>query len=64
MAMSRKNYEEMASVIRVNAMFINTDDERRFLIRVMKDMAIVFKKDNSRFDRTRFFSACGFDGVE
>jgi hypothetical protein len=56
--LSRKVYEAHAAIIRRHM-----DGPARSLCYDMADeLANYFEKDNPRFDRLRFFEACGFDG--
>lgn len=58
--MSRKDYEQMASVIKREVNQANHDAEVMVLERLAKHLAGVFALDNPRFDRVRFMRACGF----
>ncbi len=57
--MSRKDYELIAA--QFAALFRNHPDLRGFTRRIAESMADAFARDNSRFDRGRFLTACGFD---
>ena len=65
--MSRKHYKEIASVIagetapfrasptRTNSIQYNT------AANIARSVADMFKRDNARFDRARFYTACGLE---
>lgn len=58
--MTRKDYEKMATVIRSH----RKDDDgtsSAVIASIAIDLAQVFATDNPRFDRARFFGACGLD---
>lgn len=64
--MSKKDYIAAAEMFKSHhdyerECFERGSDEPGHLIveRIAKDMAIIFKRDNSLFDRTRFLTACG-----
>lgn len=57
--MSRKDYIEVADIIRVQNDLATTDPERGQLTRIARDLAGFFARDNGRFDRQKFLSACG-----
>ena len=65
MAMSRKDYNKVAEILATAN--INADHEAatNTLMNVASDLALYFKQDNARFDRSRFLTACGvaFDPV-
>lgn len=58
--MSRKDYVAIAAVIRlyVGLADANTLDALRGVARGMAD---IFANDNPRFNRDRFYAACGMD---
>ena len=65
MAMSRKHYREAAEIIK-NALPSRADaDTPAGVVRTQTtreiacDLAIMFKQDNSAFDRYKFLDACG-----
>lgn len=67
MAMSRKHYTEAAEIIKANldaAKSERNEDEaigaEMAVKNVARDLAGMFKRDNSAFDRARFMDACGF----
>lgn len=68
--MTRKHYKAFASIINEQLKEIQEVDKLVFpkssgeqmLITLAKDMAVVFKQDNARFNPARFFTACGFPG--
>jgi hypothetical protein len=58
--LSRKTYEAQAAII---AKHVEAGKvERDHLYEMATDLANYYAKDNPRFDRTRFFEACGFPG--
>lgn len=67
MAMSRKHYREAAEVIREQVEQVKRDDLGSIPTAVATDalravaagLAVMFKADNSRFDRYKFMDACG-----
>lgn len=67
MAMSRKHYTEAAEIVKRN-LERATDGvpedmagNAEFALKnVANDLADMFKRDNSAFDRSRFMDACGF----
>jgi hypothetical protein len=58
MAMSRKHYERAAMVIREN----DNGQGSEVAKGIARGLATMFKQDNGSFDRSRFMSACGFEG--
>jgi hypothetical protein len=56
--MSRKHYKQVAEAIRIA--YTNDPQCGPVLNELAKDFASMFKRDNSRFDYDRFFTACGF----
>lgn len=62
--MSRKDYESLAAVINgERACAGGNKDRLRTASNIARSMADVFKRDNSRFDRERFYAACGLDST-
>lgn len=67
MAMSRKDYEKVAAILREeNAFAANGRDvasrtARAVVATVAVKMADMFAEDNPRFDRDRFLEACEAD---
>jgi hypothetical protein len=60
MGMSRKDYVSFAEVVKLNIELSNHSTIACVAFaQVARDMAVVFKRDNSRFDKVRFFRACG-----
>ncbi len=57
--MSRKHYVAVASVLAADRAIARTDGERRVIDNIARSLADVFKRDNGRFDRQRFYVACG-----
>lgn len=64
MAMSRKHYREVADIIKsVHQDYGHpADSMTRLAMQALAGrMAVMFKGDNSNFDRQKFMEACGFD---
>jgi len=59
--MTRKDYKEIASVIRRHRSEDTSGTMSGTLSMVADSLALVFQADNPRFDRARFFVACGMD---
>jgi hypothetical protein len=60
--MSRKDYVALAAVIAGEVACAGGNKYKlRTASNVARSMADVFKRDNSRFDRQRFYTACGLD---
>lgn len=59
--MTRKSYELIASVIRRHRSEDTSGTGSGTLSSVADTLALVFQADNPRFDRARFFAACGMD---
>lgn len=61
--MSRKDYEAIASVIRgeiaIAENVYNDDVARRTAVSIARSIAERFAQDNLRFDRSKFYAACG-----
>lgn len=51
--MSRKHFVEVAKMIAA-------ETDRVAALRFAEGMANLFQRENERFDRNRFMSACGF----
>jgi hypothetical protein len=58
--MTRKDYRLIAEAIRYTAEGIDTDDEgaHQALVNVASNLSVELRRDNPRFDRTKFFAAC------
>lgn len=68
MAMSRKQYRDMAEVIRgevgdVSLTYhsVSNHDDASAIYNIASGLATVFAIDNPRFDRQRFMTACNID---
>ena len=59
--MSRKHYIAIASAIAREYLESRNIDERKTLKFVARNLADVCAADNSRFDRERFYLACGIE---
>ena len=65
MAMSRKHYTEVAEIIKAEIDGIDSVNDpfgvgaHSALSNVADNLADMFKRDNSAFDRARFLDACG-----
>jgi hypothetical protein len=57
--LSRKVYEVQAAIIKKHLITAGRDA----CYDIATDLANYFAKDNPRFDRTRFFEACGLGGL-
>ena len=57
--MSRKDYTRLANILR-EKLISASPETRSALHKVAIDVAIMCTEDNPRFDRARFFTACGF----
>jgi hypothetical protein len=56
--LTRKVYEAQAAIIARHVPKAGRDT----CYDIATDLANYYEKDNPRFDRTRFFEACGLDG--
>lgn len=64
MAMSRKHYREAAEIIKRHRQISarSGDNTGVYAVEgVAEELADMFKRDNSAFDRARFMEACGID---
>jgi hypothetical protein len=59
--MSRKHYVEIAAVLAGDYASAGSDAERRTVRGIAFSLADVFVKDNTRFDRRRFYGAVSAD---
>ena len=58
--MTRKNFENIARILRDFFGEVKHDERGRAAVRqTASDMADHFQDENPRFDRERFFKACG-----
>ena len=57
--LTRKVFEEQAAIIKKHLPKVGRD----FSYDMATDLADYFEKENPRFDRTRFFDACGLGGI-
>jgi len=57
--LSRKTYEAQAAIIKKHV----PKAGRGFCYEMATDLADYYEKDNPRFDRVRFFEACGMGGI-
>lgn len=60
--MTRKHYVAVAAILAGERALATTDEQRRMTDNIARSIADVFKRDNGRFDRERFYAACGMDG--
>lgn len=59
MSMSKRDYENIARVVRSNRLLNVVDPNAGEVIDdLCKDLATAFASDNERFDRDRFLTAC------
>ena len=61
--MTKKDYKQIASIIKDNGIVLASNERGTTLIGIDKDnlvddFVIMFKKDNIRFDKERFLKAC------
>ena len=59
--LSRKTYEAQAAIIAKHVEAGNVG--RNQMYEMATDLANYYAKDNPRFDRVRFFAACGLGGL-
>ncbi len=59
--MSRKHYVAVAAVLAGERAMARDDHERRTVDNIARSVADVFKQDNGRFDRQRFYAAVGME---
>jgi hypothetical protein len=57
--LTRKTYEAQAAIIKKHVPKAGRD----VCYEMATDLADYYAKDNPRFDRTRFFEACGLGGL-
>lgn len=57
--MTRKHYRQFAEILAADLAVAATDAERRVVRNIALSLADVLKRDNSRFDRQRFYDAVG-----
>jgi hypothetical protein len=57
--MSRKHYRQFAEILAAELALATDDGERRLVRDITFSLADVFKRDNSNFDRQRFYRAVG-----
>lgn len=60
MSMSRKHFVAVAATIATEVRRSETPEVTTALENVARDLAFVFKSDNTAFDKARFLTACGF----
>ena len=61
--MTKKDYKQIASIIKDNGIVLASNERGTTLIGIDKDnlvddFVIMFKKDNEKFDKERFIKAC------
>ena len=61
MALSRKQYQQVAKDLHWRLDHAQDDSERRGITLVASDLAIFFAQDNGRFNRSRFLEAAGIE---
>lgn len=59
--MSRKHFVAVAAILAGERALATTAAERRSIDNIARLLADVFKRDNGRFDRQRFYDACGVE---
>lgn len=59
--MSRKHYREVAEIIKTERVANPgmSPETEATLLRVASELASMFKRDNSNFNRDKFMEACG-----
>lgn len=58
--MSRKHYTEVAEILRYARGHADNEGEESIVGIVARDLALMFKRDNPRFNAGKFFDAAGF----
>jgi hypothetical protein len=61
MSMSRKHYQEVAAILKDEIEHEPLTDSHTALRRIANELADMFKRDNSSFDRARFLRAAGLE---
>jgi transcription elongation factor GreA-like protein len=68
MAMSRKDYRAAAAIIKDELDTVSDYSDRYVaqasIVSIAENLAIMFKQDNSRFDRYKFLDAAGVTDVK
>ena len=59
--MSRKHYVKVAAILAAERALATSEPERRTIDNRARSLADVFKADNGRFDRQRFYDAADVD---
>jgi hypothetical protein len=61
MSMSKRDYENVARVMRTNRQYNLADRTANEIIdNIVGDLAVAFASDNERFDEGRFVTACEY----
>jgi len=55
--MTRKGYEQIAKFLKEEDIPLNLK------YRIVVELAAVFRADNSRFDKRKFYNACGMEDI-
>ena len=58
---TRKHFDAVAEVISKELLWFQNPLANKAIRTVARSLADEFAKDNPRFDRERFYAACGFD---
>lgn len=59
MSLSKKDYEMIARVLRVNRKYSNVSPDAAAVIDdIARDLSVSLASDNHRFDKDRFLAAC------
>lgn len=58
--MTRNHYIEVAEILNSHRAQLDNEYSTNVLREVTRDMALMFKRDNPRFDAGKFFDAAGF----
>lgn len=61
MAMSQKVYQQTADILAGELALADSEDKRLVIRNLMFSLADMFKQDNDRFDRDRFYQAVGME---
>lgn len=61
--MTRKHYEMIAATLNGLRENAESPEQRSEVKRTVLSLANTFERDNARFDRTRFLTACGYSEI-
>lgn len=57
--MSRKHYQKVADILAGELAYYPSAPVHHTVRRIALSLADMFKQDNARFDRAKFYAACG-----